>query len=288
MLHTSMPLRPRVNVRCEYLVTPVSVISAPRGKKILCLTDIKSAGNGNEVSEYVQFLTQKVGAFDRVMKDSDPEFLGNLPHLVRTSLLPYKKCVRVRTCTCGAYEELTTVRMFDLRRVTENRCVFCGVDLEVRTCEVLFADLNWPEPDVFSCNQTWVRNDLENFLGRQTVTYKISKQNEPVRLPCDGSEFGVRYQILWAALLVYLARMEREDEIVLHYVQRVQDKAFFVCSLAKIMCPQIKIHLNALPLVWMDESPTIVESSPSHIKLLGKALNTKRKELRVSLRSWRY
>lgn len=197
------------------------------------------------------------------------------------------KTLSVLTCLCGKYEELEGANMFNLRKVTNNTCLLCGSHLYKQNIGVLLSDIQWPKNEDFSFNRTWCGTDLEHFLGRQTKTHKISKQDETIKFLFQLSEFGIRYQILWAALIVYLVNLNNDYTVTMHYVQKVQDKAFFVCSLAKMMCPNLHINFNAIPVVWIDDSPSILDCYPSHVKLLGKTLNTRRKELKVSLKSWR-
>lgn len=287
MLHCSMPLRPRINTRCEYLLTPISVACADGGKKILCISEAK-ATVPEITAEYVGTLKEKVGYFDRVITDSDPALITFARDLVSRSLKPYKAREVVLTCDCGAYEELEGVRTFSRRRVVNNICVFCNHALQKREVDMLMSDVAWPHPSDFSCNRKWATADLAHFLARQVQTHKISKRNETALVLSETDRFGIRYQILWAAMIAFLAESEQDYKITMHYVQKVQDKAFFVCSLAKVMVPNLQIHMNALPIVWLDDSPLIPECRPSQIKLLGKGLDTKRKELRVSLKSWRY
>ena len=288
MIHLSLPIRPRVNVRCEYLLTPISIMLEQGGKKVLCLSTIKTTGTPAVTTEYTETLTHKLGHFWRIFQDSDINFLQFALPLIDKTLSPYKKMVKVRTCVCGAYEELENARMFDLRRVVNNKCVHCEAELQQQEQEVLLSDITWPTPNEFTCNRTWSASDLKRFWERQTKTHKISKRKEPIKLSCEGLEFGIRYQIIWSAMIVYLSKIENDKDVMLHYVQKVQDKAFFVSSLAKMMSPDIQLNFRALPVVWLDGAPLISECSPSQVKLLGKGLNTKRKELQISLKSWRY
>ncbi len=288
MIHLSLPLRPRVDVRCEYLLTPISIALEETGKKVLCLSDIKATDAVTQTAEYIENLSLKLGSFGRVIYDSDPDFIRGAPSIIDKTLSPYKKTMGVRSCECGSYEELENVRMFDLRRVVDNKCVYCGTELRQKVQEVLLSDIAWPSADGFVSNRKWAASDLAHFLARQTKTHKISKQKESTKLLCEEVEFGIRYQIIWSAMIVYLSKTESDNDVTLHYVQKVQDKAFFISALAKVMCPDINIHLKALPIVWLDGSTPISSCSPSQVKLLGKSLSTKRKELKVSLKSWRY
>jgi len=288
MIHLSLPLKPRVDDRCEYLLTPISVISEKDGKKILCLTDIKDIENTDVATKYTEILSSKLGDYDRVIRDSDPIFVNFALSLIMRTLEPFIKQEYVRVCTCGAYEELEGVRMFGLRRVKNNVCTFCNTKLQKEERQVLMSEIIWPDAKDFPCNHTWVGVDLKHFLERQVTTYKISKQKEIARLPYCGIDFGIRCQILWSAMIAYLVKVENDNDVVLHYVNQVQDKAFFVSLIAKAMCPDINVYLKALPLVWIDESPSIAKCHPSHVKLLRNTLNTKRKKLQVSLKSWRY
>jgi len=287
MLHCSMPLRPRITTRCEYLVTPISIACADDGKKILCLSEAKATAP-EVATEYVRTLKEKIGWFDRVITDSDSKLITFARDLVFKSLRPYEARKTVLTCNCGAYEELTGVGMFSQRRVVNNICVFCNHALQKREDDVLMSDIVWPHPSDFSCNRKWATADLTHFLARQVQTHKISKRRESALVLSETDRFGIRYQILWAAMIAFLAESEQDHNITMHYVQKVQDKAFFVCSLAKVMVPSLQINMNALPIIWLDDSPLISECRPSQVKLLGRGLNTKRKEIKVSLKSWRY
>lgn len=282
-----MPLRPRIDVRCEYLLTPISIFYSEEGKKILCLSDIK-AGAVDPSLAYINILRDRIGPFHLVIKDSNPEFIAFAKKTIPETLNPYKKLMVVRSCLCGAYEELQDVRMFDLHRIVDNACVFCKTPLRTQEMEVLLSDIFWPQTTDFLCNRNWASKDLAHFLERQIKRHKISKRSEKVSVRFWGTDFGIRYQVLWAVLIVFLAKTENDTNITVHYVQKVQDKTFFVCSLAKMMHPDLNIHLNALPIVWVKDSPLIPECHPSHIKLMSKTLGTKRKDLRVSLKSWRY
>lgn len=286
MLHCSLPLRPRVNKRCEYLLTPISIAYADVGKKILCISQAKAI-NPEITVKYVKTLNEKVLCFDRVITDSDPALITFAKKLISKSLKPYKARKRLLACNCGAYEELVNVRMFSRRRVVNNICVFCDYELKEIEDWVLMANINWPNPLDFSFNQNWAKVDFTRFLERQIQNHKISKRNELTLVLSKTDEFGIRYQIIWAAMIVFLAKFEQDYNTTMHYVHKVQDKAFFVCSLAKIMMPKLQIRMNALPIVWLDDSPLISECRPSQIKLLRKGLITKRKELKVSLKCWR-
>jgi len=287
MIHLSLPLRPRINVRCESLLTPISISLAKEGKKILCLTDIKSTENFDISEKYVKVVSDKLENFDLVIKDSDPKLINFTTKIISEKILPYVKKMNVRTCKCGSYEELENVNSFNLRKVKENTCVLCGEILREKNMEVLLSDITWPKKENFSYNYNWSEYDFTNFLSRQKITHKISKKNEVLKFSFNNLEFGIRYQVLWAAMIVYIAKIENDNDVTLHYVNKVQDKAFFVCSLVKMMNPDINFHLKAIPVVWVEDSPLISNCLPSHIKLLGKAINTKRKELKVSLKSWR-
>lgn len=286
MLHCSMPIRPRTTTRCEYLVTPISIACADNRKKILCISEAKATAP-EITTEYIRTLKEKIGCFDRVIRDSDPKLITFAKDLVSKSLNPYKIRGAVLTCNCGAYEELVDVRMFSRRRVINNICVFCNHALQEREYDMLMSNIVWPHPSDFSCNRKWVATDLTRFLARQVQAHKISKRHETALVLSDADGFGIRYQILWAAMIAFLAESEQDYKITMHYVQKVQDKAFFVCSLAKVMMPSLQINMNALPIIWLDDSPLISECRPSQIKLLGRGLNTKRKEIKVSLKSWR-
>jgi hypothetical protein len=288
MIHLSLPIKPRIDVRCEYMITPISIVQEAFGKKILSLSDVKANGSATQIGEYIETLTSKLGSFDDVVCDSDLNFIQFALPLVCRTLLPHKKCVRLRVCECGAYEELEDARMFSLRRVENNQCSYCGSELKIHEKVVLMSDITWPSTESFSVNHKWSLTDLGHFLGRQTKKHKISKENEVVRLELDDVKFGVRFQIIWAAMIVYLSQIQNDTDVTIHYVNKVQDKVFFISSLAKVMRPTINIHLKALPIVWLDDAPLISDCSPSQIKLLGKSLGTKRKELHVSLKSWRY
>jgi hypothetical protein len=262
-------------------------MSETMGRKILCLSDIKATDTTNSTL-YTDALSRLLGSFDRVLLDSDPQLVEFSLALISRTLSPFKKMAEIRTCPCGAYEELGNARMFDLRRVADNTCSYCEKRLEVRQQDVLLSDIVWPEQGDFTCNQTWSNSDLRHFLGRQTTTHKISKEKESIKLTRDGSEFGIRYQIIWSAMIVYLTELENDTDVTLHYVHKVQDKVFFICSLAKMMRPDIHFYLKALPIVWLEDAPLIPNCSLSQVKLLSRSLGTKKKELKVSLKSWRY
>lgn len=288
MLHLSMPLRPRINVRCEYLLTPISISKEKEGRKILCLSDIKSEKNFDHSKEYIDIISNKMVNFDLIIKDSDDNLVKFARQIIIEKLLPYREVININTCLCGAYEELENTNSFDLRRVKDNVCIFCGQSLKKQKSEVLLSNIIWPKKEDFSYHYTWSGLDIVHFLGRQKSLHKISKRSEPLKISVGNLEFGIRYQVLWATMIVYIANIENDYDLTMHYVNKVQDKAFFVCSLAKIMCPCLNFNLKAIPIVWIDDSPIITECLNSHVKLLGNALNTKRKELRVSLKNWRY
>ena len=283
-----MPIRPRISVRCEYLVTPISIISEKKGKKILCISDLKARDNKKSASEYTDMLYFKLGHFDHIIKDSDPNLIEFTLSKIVQKLNPFVKRIFIRTCTCGAYEELKNVRMFDLRRVKDNTCTYCGTKLKLKEQDVLISNIHWPLVENFSFYRRWPQTDLDHFLKRQNSMIKISKQIETVRLSHGGVDFGIKHQILWSAMIVYLAKINCDNEVTLHYVNRVQDKAFWVSSIAKIMQPDINLYLKALPIVWLNETSSIADCSQSQIKLLSKALATNKKMIHVSLKSWRY
>lgn len=287
MINLSLPIRPRTEGRCERLVTPISISLATEGEKILCLSDLRSGGTSESSEKYVKLVSEKVGVFDRILTDSDPELL-NFSEMVIFDMIPIRETpVTVLTCRCGKYEELKGVRMFDLKQVQNGRCVFCDEVLYEETKPSLLADIHWPTSERFTFNRGWVGTDLAHFLARQVSTYKISKDDESWRVHFGGGHYGVRHQVLWASLLANVGS-RTGNKITVHYVNRVQDKVFFVAGLATMLSPELRIHLQALPAVWVDDSPTMDECRPSHIKLIGKALNTKRKDIRASLKSWRH
>ena len=263
-------------------------MSEKEGKKILCLTDIKATNAVASTKEYVETLSHKLGMFNRIERDSNSDLISFAPPLITQTLSPFKKTVKIRTCLCGAYEELESVRMFGLRKVVNNKCVYCGTGLQQKEQEVLLSEIVWPTPADFTFNKTWSASDLDHFLKRQAKIHKISKENEVVRISHGDVEFGLRYQLVWSAMIVYLTELEKDTDVMLHYVHKIQDKAFFISSIAKMMRPSIHFHLKALPIVWLEESPLISDCSPSQVKLLTKSLNTKKKEIHVSLKSWHY
>lgn len=246
MLHLSLPIRPRVNVGCEYLITPISLLQQ-QDTRILCLSHLKSQESVDYATEYLSVLSAKIGKFDRVVKDSELNFLSFAREIILSTLRPQKQIAVVKHCQCRSYEELKDARMFDLRRVVNNHCVFCNSQLREDAEEVLLSDLFWTAAEEYSCNHSWVSAELKHFLTRQTITHKISKLNEVFRLNVDESEFGVRYQVLWASLIVYLSKTGNDLDVTLHFVNKVQDKAFLVSSLAKMMNPAINLHLKRFP-----------------------------------------
>ncbi|MCX6756265.1 MAG: hypothetical protein NTX85_02920 [Candidatus Nomurabacteria bacterium] len=257
------------------------------GKKILCITDIKINRNFDSSEKYIETLSKKIGSFDHVIKDSNSDLLNFTTKIIQEKLLPYKENVNVLTCACGAYEELVNINMFNLRKVKNNTCIICGCEIKSENIEALISDIKWPLKEDFLFKHNWSKLDFTHFLNRQGVKHKISKRNEVIKFSSEFSNFGIRYQFLWAAMIVYLCKKENDNNVTMHYVHKVQDKAFYVCSLVKMMNPDINFYLKSIPVVWIEDSPIISECLPSHIKLLSKTLETKRKELKVSLKNWR-
>jgi hypothetical protein len=270
------------------LVTPISIASADSGKKVLCVSALKAReGSGTVTDDYTRIVSEKVGQFDLIFKDSDPAFIVFSQHILATKIALSVQKSKILACDCGAYEELEGVRMFDLHRVKGGVCLRCQSKLSVREEDMLMGDFSWPTTGSFSCNLPWAQKDLEHFLGRQISRQKISKKIEPISIVRDGLSFGIRLQLLWAIALLYISETESDTELTVHYVDQARDRVFYVCSVAKMINPNIQIYLKALPAVWMDESCPIIQCTPSRVKLLQRALNTKKKEVKVSLKSWR-
>lgn len=285
MIHTSLPLRPRTSGRIEHLVTPLSIYSGKNNHDVivLSLTTINLLVNSEEViKEYVELIERTIGSFAIVFKDNDPLFKDFIIDKINYLNFFEENC-NVTTCQCGEYEEVTGTRMFNLSKVDSNICKQCNTELFNRNQKLLFLNIPWLNfKEKFSHNKKWVKKDFDHFLNKQKNSpYKISKQSERLRINAFGSNYGIKYRILWAMSIVYLSDRTNENSINLHFVHQVSSIAFFVACLASLIKPSLDITLSGLPSIWLPHRLEINQCSNTEITKLKKGLQSKRKDIHV-------
>lgn len=289
MINLSLPIRPRREVRSEYLTTPVSVLNSDSGSKVLCLTKMNIKDDGQLSEEYINTLSEKVGTPDYVFSDSDKDFLLFFEEVMaRNKNLLSEKIVSVLTCQCGKYEELAGIRNFNQRRVKENICTYCQSELELREVKSLFLKMDWAKVKNyfnFSHKKKWNKVDFEHFIGRQNFDFfKISKTAEPTKFSFNDHEYGIKHQIVWAILVLYISNELKDSEIKMHAVDRVSDLAFLTASIAEqVTEDKLTFNFEPLPTIWLPQEIRICDASNEVITAIKTGLNSTRKEIKVDL-----
>jgi len=284
MLEISLPLRPRTDVRAEYLTTEISVFSSP-GIPILNLTTMNfpSIDTANHATqEYVQLLSRlfKLGSIP-IVSDSQKDVTGCAKDIIEKSNVYIGRC-ECLVCKCKKYEELSAIRTFNQRRVLDGICVYCKSQLTLQEIDALFLKIDWPLINFESFNFDWVKKDWLSFQNRQSDSpYKVSKEIETTKLNLGGINVGIKHQLLWAIQIAFISKTFRDNNIRVHFVERVKDLVFFICSIAKILNPQLLIHLKGCPTVWLKEEKEMFNITNVDVEQIKKGLNSKRKEINV-------
>lgn len=284
MIEISLPLRPRTDVRAEYLVTGISVFSSPY-TPILNLTTMNfpSVEIANHTSyEYIELL-RKLLKLDLIytINDRQDDVIKYAKESIEKSSMYIDQC-KCLVCECKKYEELSIIRTFNQRRVLDGVCVYCKSQLTLQEISSLFLKIDWPLINFESFNFSWVKKDWLNFQNRQNHDrYKVSKEIEPTRLIVNNLNVGIKHQLLWALQIAFISKTFRDNNIRVHFVEKVKDLAFFICSIAKMLNPQLLIHLKGCPVVWLKEEKKMCNITDCDIEKIKKGLNSKRKEISV-------
>ncbi len=287
MINISLPLRPRTNVRAEYLVTATSVLTATDGIPILSFTTMNFetfSASTKAVNEYSEVIS-KIFNLDiqntLSITDEDEYMIKCFKSWILTSSL-YSKSCECLVCMCKKYEELVAIRSYNQRRVQNNICTYCESELKQEQISALFLEIDWGNVSFENFNFEWVKNDWISFQKRQVSNpYKMSKQIEPIQIRLDGSSFGVKHQLIWAYELLHLSKLHKTKDITLHFVEKVKDLAFFTASIAKIIDPSLNIYLKGCPIVWLAEEKKVTDVTSKDIQKIKKGLLSKRKEVNV-------
>lgn len=283
MLHVNLPMRPRIkSVPFQVAITPLSIVSQISGTKIILTTSINSL-NKSEDSEYLKFITKNISGFDFGYSDSDKEFLEFIKKEINQLSIYIEPKQLIKTCACGEFEELPHGRMFNQRKVQNDICTLCDSLLEEKESDCVLFNPDWNKARITAVNHPWVILDWKHFLKRQPVKYLFSKRIGKIKFVHNHKMYGIRYQYLWALLLGFIAQKHSDIDITLHYVNLVQDRVFFVASLALMMFPMIRISLHALPRVTTSNNIPIENIGPTYLKELTSVLNTKRKSIHISI-----
>ncbi len=277
----TLPMRPRDSTaNLPYLVTPLSVLVEEIGKKILCVTGNKSNTPNAETDGYLKMINSKIGFFNSVYTDFSIDFLDFVKNKIPSMPLSIEE-KEINVCECGFYEELLTARKFNLNLLDGLLCKKCSTPITRQIKKVLLFQSDWSKCIFGNVSPKWVKNDLNHFMSRQVEKYLFCKDKEKIIVTYHNENYGVRYQFQWALLMLYVATTEQDKEITLHYVNRVQDKAFFVSSIVKMLDQDLKISFKSLPVIWPSDVVKISDSTDKHINLLKKGLSSKRKEIKV-------
>lgn len=281
MIHFTLPLRPRSGTHnSSYLVTPLSVINQSSGKKIICITANKSDQPQEETIHYLNLVREKIGLFDSVYTDFSIDFIDYIKNI--KSLLPLFSAKRsISSCECGYYSELENIRKFNLSKVRNELCLNCNTKILNKIQDVLIFRANWNLVFFQGMYPKWVASDLDHFLGRQTEEYLFTKEGEKILLSWGDDLYGIKYQFQWVLLLLHIANVEKEKDFTLHYVNSVQDKAFFITSMVKMIDPSLNIYLKALPIIWLNNKREIGNITENDLILFKKGLKSIRKEVTV-------
>lgn len=277
MINISLPLRPRLTSQAETLTTALSVFLA-EGLSILSITNINNTDKNN-LSLYQDLIFTKIGFFDYTFIDNQPDFINTLL-LIVPFLKLHINIEKLLVCNCGKFEEVSGIRMYNQRRIKNYHCTYCGSEIFEKTVPVLNLDINW-NILIESFNREWLKKDYIHFIGRERTFYKISKSSESVKFYFNSQEFGLKHQILWACAIVYIAKMYQDNNISLHFVERVSNISFLCSVIAKNFMPELKIHLYGLPTIWLNDKKNIVDITSYDIEKLKKGLSSSRKEVRI-------
>lgn len=269
-------MRPRLTSVSETLITPLSIFNND-GIKILSITAM-NAKEENPIN-YKELIFDKVGSFDHTFYDNEANFVQSLSGAL-VGLQPELVFENVLTCNCGKFEEVSGIRMYNQRRVQNQHCTYCKSDIFEKTIKVLKLNVDW-NIQIESFNKDWLKKDFSHFKGRKRDLYKISKNSEPIKFQFQDFQFGLKHQIVWAYSFVYLSEMYEDNEICLHFVEKVSNLSFLCLALAKTFKPELKIHLKGLPIVWLGKDQILTDSTPSDIERIKKGFLSNRKELRV-------
>ncbi len=284
MIEISLPLRPRTDIRAEYLVTGISVFSST-GIPVLNLTtmNFSSVQDANQArDEYVQ-LYYKLFRSNSIIsiEDRHENFIKYAKYLILKSNIYMEEC-ECLICECKKYEELSTIKAFNQRRVTNGICSYCNSSLTLHKINALFLKVDWSLIYFDSFNYNWVKDDWLRFQKKQDLrVYKVSKEIEPVSLIFDCTNFGIKHQLLWACQIVYAAKIANENEVRIHFVEKIKDLVFFICSIVKVLNPKLSIHLKGCPVVWLEQEKKMYNITVSDIEKIKKGLNSKRKRINV-------
>lgn len=277
MIHTSLPLKPRIDSPLETIITPLSVFSY-KPTSILSLTGINT--DIAHCTEYFSLLEKKLGIFDKNFIDNDMLFLQKIPEYIsRVNVVQDSE--NMITCECGKFEELPHIRMYNQRRVQDGNCTYCNSALFEKQTDVLKISAS-RELHIESHNKPWVMSDLIQFKKRQhDVVYRITKNSEPIRFLHGNKNYGIKHQFVWACGLAYICESYNTDQIGIHFVHKTANIVFMCASLLKTIRPDIKIHLFGLPTVWLDTKKNLTETTPHDIYRIRKGMNSKRKDLKI-------
>jgi len=282
MIEIFLPIIPRTNVRAEYLTTEISVFSSP-GVPVLNLTtmNFSSVDVANLATQgYIQVLNRlfKLNSI-YVITDSQKDAVDYAKDVIRKSNVYISRC-ECLVCKCKKYEELSLIRSFNQRRVQNGVCMYCKSQLTLQETDALFIKIDWPVINFESFNFDWVKKDWLSFKSRQSANpYKVSKEVETTKLNLEGISFGIKHQLLWATQIAFISKTFGDNNIRIHFVERVKDLVFFVCSIAKTLNPQLLINLKGCPTVWLKEEKEIFDITSVDVEQIKKCLNSKRKEI---------
>lgn len=284
MLEISLPIRPRINTPAEYLTTVISLFSS-LGIPVLNLTTINfpSLELANQAMfEYVKLiknLLEPKSIF--VAKDGQKETIEYAKKTITGSRVFVKNC-QCLVCDCKKYEELVESRTFNQRRVINGNCTYCKSELKLQNTTAMFLEIDWPVISFDGFNFDWVEKDWLSFKKRQNGNvYKVSKEVEKIKVTMDDIDFGIRHQLLWALEIIYISKLLEDKNIQIHFVERVKDLVFFICSIIKTFDPEISIHLKGCPSVWLEKEKRIIDITDNDIEKIRGGLFSKRKEIHV-------
>jgi hypothetical protein len=292
MIDIPLPLRPRTDgdkLFLEYLTTPISVIGGSGVPVLLMTTKNFPDNTGNiEAKKYTDYLSDLsrfgLSVFQRTFCDDQASLDDYLQKVVSTFGF-YTETHTCLVCQCGKYEELTSTKSFNTRRLQNGACTYCKKAPEPKEVKGLYTDIpfgSFFENDRITHNFPWVQSDWNAFLQRHTNIsglYKMSKESEPWKVTYTDTEYGIRHQFVWAVQICHAASTLGDFEITLHFVERVKDLAFFISALALMIEPRLKIHLKGCPTVWLEQEKKFQDITRKDILAIQQMLLSKRKEV---------